>query len=87
MLAPLLRTRVPDTHGNLQARQFITQSMEELGWSVELDNFTQDTVIGEKTFHNIIATRNKNSPRRLGTRNTSQLTQLSFNNKYKAESL
>ena len=67
LLAPLLTTRVPDTEGNSNARDYIMQVLGDLGWSLELDSFSQDTVIGEKTFHNIIATRNRDSPRRLGT--------------------
>ena len=67
LLAPLLTPRVPDTEGNTQARLYISQVLTDLGWSIELDSFNQNTVIGEKKFHNIIATRNKNSPRRLGT--------------------
>ena len=67
LLSPLLTPRVPDTEGNSQARDYLTQFLADLGWSLEVDSFTQDTVIGEKTFHNIIATRNPNSPRRLGT--------------------
>ena len=73
LVGPLLTTRVPGTQGNSQARDYITQYLQDLGWTVELDSFTQDTVIGEKTFHNIIATRNQNSPRRLGTVTTSLL--------------
>ena len=73
VLWPLLTTRVPDTEGNTQARLYITQVLTDLGWSLELDSFRQDTVIGEKTFHNIIATRNKNSPRRLGKQNSENL--------------
>ena len=66
VLAPLLTPRVVDTEGNTQARLYIMQVLADLGWSLELDSFSQDTVIGERTFHNIIATRNKDSPRRLG---------------------
>ena len=58
-------TRVVGETGNVQARQFMSTFMSDLGWHVELDTFTQDTVIGERTFTNIIATRNVNSPRRL----------------------
>ena len=70
VLTPLLTPRVPDTEGNTQARIYISQVLElELGWHLDLDTFSQDTVIGERTFTNIIATRNKNSPRRLGKQN------------------
>ena len=66
VLTPLLTPRVVETEGHSQARLYISQVLTELGWSLELDSFSQDTVIGERTFTNIIATRNKNSPRRLG---------------------
>ena len=58
-------TRVVGEAGNEEAREFMIRFMTDLGWHVELDTFTQDTVIGERTFHNILATRNVNSPRRL----------------------
>ena len=66
MLAPLLTPRVVDTEAHTQARLYIMKVLADLGWSLELDSFSQNTVIGERTFHNIIATRNKDSPRRLG---------------------
>eukprot|EP00090_Calanus_glacialis_P014466 TRINITY_DN23253_c0_g1_i1.p1 TRINITY_DN23253_c0_g1~~TRINITY_DN23253_c0_g1_i1.p1 ORF type:complete len:347 (-),score=76.77 TRINITY_DN23253_c0_g1_i1:58-1098(-) len=65
LLDPLLITRTPGSAGNAAARSYIAGFLTDLGWSVEFDTFTQDTVIGEQTFSNIIATRNKDSPRRL----------------------
>ena len=65
LLSPLLTTRVPGTEENSLARQYIVDHLRRLGWQVELDTFSQDTVIGEVVFNNIIATRNRNSPRRL----------------------
>jgi len=65
VLAPLLITRTPGSPGSVAARDYISDFLKDLGWSVEFDTFTQDTVIGERTFSNIIATRNKDSPRRL----------------------
>ena len=65
ILDPLLTTRVPDTDNNEAARNYIVNFLTDLGWNVELDTFTQDTVIGEVTFSNVIATKNVNSPRRL----------------------
>jgi len=65
VLSPLLATRVPSTPGSKVARDYIVQFLENLGWSIELDEFTQDTIIGEKTFVNIIATYHPDSPRRL----------------------
>jgi len=64
-LEPLLITRKVQSQGSQAARDFIVQTLEVLGWHVQLDEFTQDTVIGKKTFTNIVATYNKNSPRRL----------------------
>ena len=54
-----------DTAGLNQAKDYIVTFLNDLGWKVDVHEFTQDTVIGEKTFSNIIATRNPNSPRRL----------------------
>lgn len=34
--------------------QYITDYLTDRGWSVELDSFCESTVIGPKTFHNII---------------------------------
>jgi len=65
VLSPFLATRMPSTPGSKVAREYIIQFLENLGWSIELDEFTQDTIIGEKTFVNIIATYHPDSPRRL----------------------
>ncbi|XP_023327071.1 glutaminyl-peptide cyclotransferase [Eurytemora carolleeae] len=65
LLDPLLITRVPETTGSKKARQHITDTLEKLGWSIELEKSTQSTVVGERTFVNIIATYNPRSPRRL----------------------
>jgi len=67
VLRPLLTTRIPDTQGSEDARQYIIKTLTDLGWTVELSTWSQETVVGVKTFNNIIATRNINSPRRLGT--------------------
>ena len=65
ILAPLLTPRQVDTPGITQAREYIVTFLNDLGWTIEVQEFTEDTVIGQKTFRNIIATRNTNSPRRL----------------------
>ena len=57
--------RVVDTSGIIQANDYIVKFLGDLGWTIEVNKFTQETVIGEKTFRNIIATRNPRSPRRL----------------------
>ncbi|KAH8849198.1 Glutaminyl-peptide cyclotransferase [Schistosoma japonicum] len=41
--------------GHLKVRKFIMEYLEKRGWTTELDTFTENTVIGIKTFHNIIA--------------------------------
>jgi len=65
ILNPLLTTRVPGTSGNSESRDYIVNFLSGLGWTIELDTFTQETIIGKVTFSNIIATRNPKSPRRL----------------------
>ena len=47
ILNPLMITRVPGTSGNAAARDYIVNFLSGLGWSIELDTFTQDTIIGE----------------------------------------
>jgi len=64
-LANILIERVPDTPGSKKVRDFISNEMSDLGWTVEEDAFEQDTVIGNVRFTNIIATLNPNAPRRL----------------------
>ena len=44
--------------------QFIVRHMRDLNWTVELDSFTKNTVVGKKTFHNVIATLDPGAPRR-----------------------
>ncbi len=39
--------------------------MQGLSWTVEEDQFTTDTVLGEKTFTNVIATLDPAAPRKL----------------------
>jgi len=65
LLTPLLIPRVPGEDGNVKAREYMVAFLEDLGWNIELDEFTQDTVVGIKTFVNIIATYHPDSPRRL----------------------
>ena len=57
-LAEILIERVPDTPGSKTVRDFISNEMSSLGWTVEEDPFEQDTVIGKVKFTNIIATLN-----------------------------
>ncbi|CAH8458232.1 unnamed protein product [Heterobilharzia americana] len=46
--------RTVGSPGHLKVRQFITRYLEEHGWKIELDTFEEDTIIGQKIFHNII---------------------------------
>jgi len=61
----ILIERVPDTDGSKTVRDFISNEMSDLGWTIEEDAFEEDTVIGKVKFTNIIATLNPNAPRRL----------------------
>ena len=69
-LNSILMPRAVESSNHTIVGTYIIQQMESLGWTVETDEFSQDTVVGERSFKNIIATHNPNSPRRLviGTR-------------------
>eukprot|EP00668_Euglena_longa_P015937 GGOE01020117.1.p1 GENE.GGOE01020117.1~~GGOE01020117.1.p1 ORF type:complete len:419 (-),score=36.36 GGOE01020117.1:174-1430(-) len=43
------------SHGFNVTQSLITGRLQQLGWAVSLDSFTTRTVLGPKTFHNIIA--------------------------------
>ncbi|RUP52359.1 hypothetical protein BC936DRAFT_145885, partial [Jimgerdemannia flammicorona] len=64
LLKPLLIPRVSGTQGNADVRDFLASKLRELNWHVELDNFTDNTPLGEKLFTNIIATKNPDVPKR-----------------------
>jgi len=64
-LDKILIERVPNSPGSKTVRDFISNEMSDLGWTVEEDAFEEDTVIGKVKFTNIIATLNPNAPRRL----------------------
>lgn len=64
-LKPLLRVRVPGTIGHHAVKEFITKTLKDLGWTVELDEFESETPIGTKKFTNIIATLYPQAERRL----------------------
>jgi hypothetical protein len=53
-------TRVPDTAGSMKTIEFIKNELTKFNFNVELRKFTQNTVIGEVSFTNIIA-KHKNS--------------------------
>jgi len=65
ILRQLLKVRVPGTDGSRQVRQSIENEMRSLGWTVEEDQFRQNTVIGNVEFTNVIATLDPNAPRRM----------------------
>ena len=45
--------------------QFIENELSALGWTIEEDNFEQNTVVGKVPFSNVIATLDPNAPRRM----------------------
>jgi len=62
----ILIPRVSGTQGNKQVRQYISDQMKALDWTVDVVSHTQDTVLGKKvSFHNVVATLNPTAPRRL----------------------
>lgn len=65
LMKPLLVERVSGTPANVKVREFIVQHFLKLGWHVELDEFTDNTPFGEKSFANIIATKDIEKPSRL----------------------
>jgi len=65
VLQQILKVRVVDTPAHRNVRDFIIKQMEGLRWNVYTDAFSEDTPLGMKNFHNIIATLNPDAPRRL----------------------
>jgi len=65
ILDEILVLRVAGTEGNHIVGQKIIDRMKGLDWSVTIDKFVENTVIGDKEFTNIIATLNPGAPRRL----------------------
>ncbi|CAG8511549.1 12923_t:CDS:1, partial [Acaulospora morrowiae] len=59
-LKPILIPRVSDTDGNKKVQEFIKTKFKTLGWTIEEDTFKDNTPYGEKTFNNIIVTKNVN---------------------------
>lgn len=64
-LQEILIPRVVGTPGNLQVREYIAETLDELGWDVELDSFEDNTPLGVKKFANVIATLDSNACYRL----------------------
>ena len=61
----LLIPRVPGSEGHSSVRQYITNVMKSLDWSLDLDQFTDMTPFGSKKFTNIVATLNPKACKRL----------------------
>ncbi|GAB6025089.1 hypothetical protein CHUAL_010523 [Chamberlinius hualienensis] len=64
-LSKIAVPRVLGTKGHEDVKSFIINSMRSLNWDVELDIFSQDTVIGHHQFTNIIATLDPDAQRHL----------------------
>lgn len=65
LVRPLLVARPMESPGHASSRVHLVSTLSQLGWSVDVDTFSHDTIIGTKTFNNVIATWNKASPRRM----------------------
>ncbi|KAJ3082680.1 hypothetical protein HDU99_001971 [Rhizoclosmatium hyalinum] len=65
LLRRLLVPRVADTDGSRDVQRTIEEAMKDLGWTVEHDEFEDNTPLGRKKFANIIATKNPNAKKRL----------------------
>ncbi|KAI9024443.1 glutaminyl-peptide cyclotransferase, isoform CRA_b [Phycomyces nitens] len=65
LLKPLLIPRVAGSVGNQQVREYIFRHFTKLNWTVELDSFVDQTPFGEKSFVNIVATKNPAAKRKL----------------------
>jgi len=64
-LTNILIPRVPGTEGSNKVRQYIEDTLRQLGWDVEVSSSTQSTPIGDLPFNNVIATLDPQAPRRL----------------------
>lgn len=66
-LQKILIPRVPGTKGSKLVRKHIKKSMEDLGWTVQIQSFAvRKNVLNRPIqFNNIIATLDENAPRRL----------------------
>lgn len=61
----ILIKRVSGTTANIKVREYIVDRMQSLGWTTQLDQFTNDTPLGDIMFANIIATHNPSAERSL----------------------
>jgi len=53
-LSHIMRVRIPGTNGHNHVKNFIKNTLEKFGWSVELDEFSTQTPVGVRKFTNII---------------------------------
>lgn len=62
----ILIPRIVGTPGHKKVRNYIVKSLEDINWSVTLDSFNEKApIMGNLTFHNIIATLNPEAERYL----------------------
>jgi len=54
-----------DTENNTKVREYIAGTLRTLGWTIELDQFTDKTPYGDKNFVNVIATKDPKAARRI----------------------
>ncbi|KAK3784618.1 hypothetical protein RRG08_003426 [Elysia crispata] len=64
-LPPFLKTRYPQSPGNLQVRQYLKQTFQSLDWNVEEDISIQTTPFGPVQFVNVIATQQPSASTRI----------------------
>lgn len=64
-LSRMLIPRPAGSDNSTLVRNYIVQVLTSLDWYVEEDSFTDFTPYGERTFTNIIATKDPNAPRRV----------------------
>ncbi|KZV63737.1 hypothetical protein PENSPDRAFT_589435 [Peniophora sp. CONT] len=64
-LTKILIPRAPGTDNNTFVRNYIIQTLDKLGWTIELDSFNASTPVGARPFTNVIATKDPEAPRRL----------------------
>lgn len=65
VLSKILIERVPQTPGHTLVREYIVDYMQNVGWTVEQDSFSDRTPLGQMNFTNIIARLNPNAERYL----------------------
>lgn len=54
-----------DTANNTLVRNHIVDTLRNLNWHIEEDEFTDSTPYGNKKFTNVIATKDPDAPRRI----------------------